>query len=153
MRTLKQGERSSGFTLIELMITIAIVAILVAMAVPAYKDYTIRAKVAECINGAAVAKIQISEFRQALGAWPASTVMAGISAPSGSSYFCTGFSDYSNGAFAIDINEAAISSTLGTLAPVLTPTVLPNHIINWACSPGATAVGDRRYLPSSCRGS
>ena len=50
------------------MITVAIVALLVALAVPAYKDYTIRSKVAECVNGAAVAKVQVSEFRQSLGA-------------------------------------------------------------------------------------
>ena len=52
MRNMKRVQQ--GFTLIELMIVIAIVAILVALAVPAYKDYTVRTKVAECINGAAV---------------------------------------------------------------------------------------------------
>ena len=51
MRNMKRVQQ--GFTLIELMIVIAIVAILVALAVPAYKDYTVRTKVAECINGAA----------------------------------------------------------------------------------------------------
>jgi prepilin-type N-terminal cleavage/methylation domain-containing protein len=59
-----------GFTLIELMIVIAIVAILVALAVPAYKDYTVRTKVAECINGAAVPKLAISEFYESMAAWP-----------------------------------------------------------------------------------
>ena len=52
-----------GFTLIELMIVIAIVAILVALAVPAYSDYSIRAKVSECIAAAAVPKINISEYK------------------------------------------------------------------------------------------
>jgi prepilin-type N-terminal cleavage/methylation domain-containing protein len=54
---LKVNEMSKGFTLIELMIVIAIVAILVALAVPTYNDYTVRAKVGECINGAAVPKL------------------------------------------------------------------------------------------------
>ena len=150
-----QVKRSKGFTLIELMITIAVVAILVAMAVPAYKDFTIRAKVTECINGGAVAKIQVSEYRQALGEWPNSAAVAGISTPSGDSQFCTGFSGYDSGtgSFVIDIDEAAINSTLGTLAPVLTPDQLANGVINWACSAGVTAAGDIKYLPSSCRGS
>ena len=73
---------------------VAVVAIPVAMAVPAFKGFAIEAKVTECVNGAAVAKIQISEFRQALGAWPASAQEGGISAPSGASRFCTGFSNY-----------------------------------------------------------
>lgn len=155
MKRVNVVKRSRGFTLIELMIVIAIVAILVAFAVPAYRDYTIRSKVAECINGAAIAKVQISEFRQALGAWPTSAAVAGITAPSGDSHFCTGFSGYANGtgSFVIDIDEAAIHSSLGTLAPVLTPDQLANGVINWSCSAGVTAAGDHRYLPSSCRGS
>ena len=61
MKNMKQViKKAKGFTLIELMIVIAIVAILVALAVPAYRDYTIRAKVAECVNGAAVPKLNIS---------------------------------------------------------------------------------------------
>ena len=65
MLDMKRVEK--GFTLIELMIVIAIVAILVALAVPAYQDYTIRAKVGECINNGAVAKLSISEYRETTG--------------------------------------------------------------------------------------
>ncbi len=76
---MKSAKRNmqQGFTLIELMIVIAIVAILVALAVPAYKDYTIRAKVAECVNGAAVAKLQISEYCETVGTFPADENAAG----------------------------------------------------------------------------
>ncbi len=63
-------KMQQGFTLIELMIVIAIVAILVALAVPAYQDYTIRAKVGECINAAAVPKLQISEYFETVGVFP-----------------------------------------------------------------------------------
>jgi len=64
--------------LIELMIVIAIIAILVALAVPAYKDFAIRAKVAECISDSAPVKTSISEFRQTMGVFPANMAEAGI---------------------------------------------------------------------------
>ena len=72
-------KQSSGFTLIELMIVIGIVALLVTLAVPAYTDYTIRSKVAECINQAAVPKLAISEFAQTNGMAPPNADMAGFS--------------------------------------------------------------------------
>ena len=78
MNNMKRNMQQ-GFTLIELMIVIAIVAILVALAVPAYKDYTIRAKVTECVNGAAVAKLQISEYRETVGHYPADAIAADAS--------------------------------------------------------------------------
>ena len=70
--------KQKGFTLIELMIVIAIVAILVALAVPAYQDYTIRTKIGECVNNAAVPKLQISEYRETVGDMPANSDEAGL---------------------------------------------------------------------------
>ena len=64
-------RKQSGFTLIELMIVIAIPGILMAIAIPAYNDYTIRAKVSEGINMAAGAKLAVSEYRLSEGTWPA----------------------------------------------------------------------------------
>ena len=55
-------RRSGGFTLIELMLVISIIAILVALAVPAYQEYSTRAKVTECMVGAAPAKLAVSEY-------------------------------------------------------------------------------------------
>jgi len=154
MNTKDKGLQEKGFTLIELMIVVAIVAILVALAVPAYKDYTVRSKIAECINGAAVAKIQVSEYRQALGIWPVSDVEAGIDTPSGDSQFCVGFINYdgSTGAFTIDIDEAVIATGLGDISPRYTPFDRPNNIIDWNCSRGATAGALVKYLPGPCRG-
>ena len=154
MSGFKHTKSSRGFTLIELMITIAILAILVALAVPAYSDYSIRAKVAECINGAAVAKVGISEYRQSLGPWPPSLEAAGLDT-SGISHFCTSLVNYQpdSGAFTIDVNEAVIGSNLaaGALLPVLTPYETASSMINWRCSKGATSSGDLKYLPSTCR--
>ncbi len=144
-----------GFTLIELMIVIAIVAILVALAVPAYKDYTIRAKVTECVNGAAVAKLQISEFRETVGRYPTSENEAGTANPAGVSQFCSGFTyDAGNdGTFFILVNETAIDSSLSLpIEPQMYPSDSAQGGVNWHCQQGNTDASYLKYLPSTCRG-
>lgn len=79
MKQLKQMKQS-GFTLIELMIVIAIIGILAAVAVPAYQDYTVRAKVVEGINLATAAKLGVAESFQSNGVWPADNASAGVMA-------------------------------------------------------------------------
>lgn len=152
MYRFKPYRSTKGFTLIELMITIAIVAILVTLAVPAYKDYTIRAKITECISGAAVGKIGISEYRISLGAWPPTLEEAGLEV-AGISHYCTALNNYqsASGAFTIDVNETAIEPGLGDIAPVMTPSEETTFVINWNCTRGATLPEDLKYLPSTCR--
>lgn len=156
MKGFRDKKSQRGFTLIELMITVAVMAILVAMAIPAYSDYSIRAKVAECINGAAVAKVGISEYRQSLGPWPPSLTAAGLNV-TGISEYCAGLINYDQtlGAFTIDINEAAIDASLAadSLMPVLTPTETASAVIDWNCSRGTTGAASLKYLPSTCRDS
>ena len=153
----KSAKRNiqQGFTLIELMIVIAIVAILVALAVPAYQDYTIRAKVAECVNAAAVPKLSISEYFETVGVFPNDEDDAGI-VDTGLSQFCAGYANYVSGAgdFEIDVNEIAIkpSGGLGTLQPLMTPTNNVSGGVDWNCSRGLTDAADLKYLPSTCRG-
>jgi type IV pilus assembly protein PilA len=146
-----------GFTLIELMIVIAIVAILVALAVPAYQDYTIRAKVAECINAAAVPKLQISEYFETVGWFPADQNLAGIGGVGqGRSQFCDGYAAYTvantvNASFQIDVMEANITTGLGTLQPQMTGFNNVGGGVDWQCTAGGTAAADLKYLPSTCR--
>jgi type IV pilus assembly protein PilA len=73
-------KKQQGFTLIELMIVVAIIGILAAIAIPAYQDYTIRAQVSEGISLASGAKTAIAEFYQNNGDMPADNAVAGIEA-------------------------------------------------------------------------
>ena len=148
-----------GFTLIELMIVIAIVAILVALAVPAYQDYTIRAKVGECINGGDVGKLGISEFRETFGSFPTNAGQAaigyGTTVTSGASEYCNPFIFTGSNTFSISVNTTAIDVTItGLIQPLMTAVKHPtSNNIDWFCSGGATSAGNVKYLPATCRGS
>jgi type IV pilus assembly protein PilA len=146
-------RRSGGFTLIELMLVISIIAILVALAVPAYQEYSTRAKVTECMVGAAPAKLAVSEYMSTVGSWPPDMDSAALSSGNVSKY-CSGFASYDRltGSFQINVNELAIYPTLGTVQPQLTPQVTSVTTISWRCSRGATGPNELKYLPSTCRG-
>ena len=147
-------KKMQGFTLIELMIVIAILGILIAIALPAYQDYSVRAKVSECVMGAAPTKLAISEFRTSNGHFPsslASVITAGANG-NGDTKWCNSFIAYSNGLFASDVDEAAIQPpTSGAIQPTFSPTVNTAGDVDWKCKPGATAVNTVKYLPASCR--
>ena len=146
-----------GFTLIELMIVIAIVAILVALAVPAYQDYIVRAKFGECVNGAAPGKLAIAEFRMTDGTnWPTATESGFVKSVTGLSTECTAYVYApASGKLTVNGNSAALGIT-GVLGAVLTPNMQGGNDtnINWRCTNGGTGVTvatNIKYLPSSCR--
>jgi len=149
-----KNYKSDGFTLIELMIVIAIVAILVALAVPAYRDYTIRAKVAECIGASAVPKLNISEYWQTTTNWPPNMAAAAI-ANTGSnvSTFCSVYSYNSGqGDFFLQTDSIAVGIPAGSqIIPVFSPTLNASGGIDWTCTRGFTSLDAMKYLPTNCR--
>ena len=129
-----------GFTLIELMIVVAIIGILAAVALPAYQDYTIRAKVSELMLAASGFRTAVSEKFQT----------DGTLASAGSGLTVTIAGKISSGNVAdngvISIGGAATSTSTGTIVTItLTPTNSSGSL-TWACA-GAPS----KYMPSSCR--
>jgi type IV pilus assembly protein PilA len=142
MRRIQQG-----FTLIELMIVVAIVGILAAIALPAYQDYTIRARVSEAAAAAGACKTGVAEFFASKGSLPTNTAEAGCSDTAASTQFVTSTTVGTGGVITVTLstNTQLGPATSGTL--VLTPTTGGGGVIaTWTCS-GNPA----KYMPGSCR--
>jgi type IV pilus assembly protein PilA len=132
-----------GFTLIELMIVVAIIGILAAIAIPAYSDYTKRAKVTELVTAGSACKASVSEYFQSQGAFPTTLAAAGCSTTSTakiSSITLTG-----NGIITVG---SAITGVTGNYVLVPTESTANSGVLEWACT---TSTIDAKYRPANCR--
>ena len=132
-----------GFTLIELMIVVAIIGILAAVALPAYQDYTIRAKVSELLMAASGFKITVTEK-----AWSdASLNNSGAGLTVCASHIVVGGEVTNTGTIQI----AGSTSTLGVPVTIqLTPSMTTENKVLWACSTGS-GPDTYKYVPPECR--
>jgi type IV pilus assembly protein PilA len=161
MKTLQKG-----FTLIELMIVVAIIGILAAIAIPAYQDYTIRAQVSEGMTLAAAAKAAVAETFLNTGVAPANRTGAGMS-----EYAEDTFGKYVSaievaaGAITVTYNGVDINAQVAGDTVSLVPFTTPDDSVTWACgyssNPGLSVIMNgavtqpttllAKYLPAACR--
>lgn len=146
-------KTQQGFTLIELMIVIAIVGILAAIALPAYQDYTIRSRMAELTAVGAEAKTSIAEYVSSQGRFP-SEVSSGVITKGNGNYVKEVDIVGGNTTGSISI-QASSANELGDAASkflFFTGTLdASTRRVLWVCGGTGTTV-DAKYLPSSCRG-
>jgi type IV pilus assembly protein PilA len=155
-----------GFTLIELMIVVAIIGILAAIAIPAYQNYTIRAQVTEGISLADTFKTGIAEFYQNIGTWPTGTSVAGsattIAMPGTTTGKYTTGITIVGGVVTIAYGGAQANAKIAGKVLTIQPGVDTNGDVIWVCgtaaSPGggiilagaAATTVPNQYLPSVC---
>ena len=135
-----------GFTLIELMIVVAIIGILAAVAIPAYQDYTKRAHVTEGLSLASSGKTAVTEFYNSKGSLPPSNVSAGLATAASIKGNAVVSVTNTNGLLAIVYNAKVLSGAALNLSPI---TGVGG--IKWTCKVPSGGTMKAQWLPSSCR--
>jgi type IV pilus assembly protein PilA len=145
---MKINKLQQGFTLIELMIVVAIIGILAAVAIPAYQDYTIRAQVTDGLGLASSGKTAVSEFFSTNGTLPLTNISAGMATATSIDGNNVASVTVATGVLTILYSAAAGPLNGGTLD--LNPRTSGGRVA-WSCTETGGNHLDARYRPSSCR--
>ena len=136
-----------GFTLIELMIVVAIIGILAAIALPAYQDYTARAQMSEALILADGQKGAVTEYYADKGVFPGSNASAGIAAASDiSGKYVAQVAVGTSGVITATMKASQVAAGITGTTLSLTPTA-SSGAVKWAC----TSSAQNKYVPAACR--
>lgn len=135
-----------GFTLIELMIVVAIIGILAAIALPAYQDYTARSQMSEAMTLASGAKGSVTEFYSDSGQWPSNNASAGLAPGSQIQGNYVEKVEVASGVITATMKGTGVAEGIRGKTLILSPTTHTGSI-EWTCSGDA----ENKYYPSTCR--
>ncbi|MCG5496905.1 pilin [Ectothiorhodospira variabilis] len=150
-------RKQQGFTLIELMIVVAIIGILAAIAIPAYQDYTARAQVSEGLSLSSAARTALAEHAMMRGSWPDADEFNEGDGTNAIGSYVLQITHNDAGVVEVEMKSSDVAGAVSGKTFILTPNTIDDasgnveRVTGWTCEPGGSDAMLAKYLPSSCQ--